>query len=125
MKSGSDITIGDFWGIQHVFPNFDDDKGVSAVMVNTPRGAVFYDGLQADSIETTYADIRTRNTSVEKSVPVPKGRNIFIRSMDSAPMVKTTASLTKPSVAEYVKHFLKRVFTWLKVFPIIGRICKK
>lgn len=33
-KSGSDITIGDFWGVQHVMPEIDDDKGVSVVMVN-------------------------------------------------------------------------------------------
>lgn len=34
-KICSDITIGDFWGVQNFFPNFDDDKGVSAVIVNS------------------------------------------------------------------------------------------
>lgn len=31
-RSGSDITIADFWGIQNIMPDFDDDKGVSLVL---------------------------------------------------------------------------------------------
>ena len=34
-KYGSDITLGDFWGIQHHYPEFDDDKGVNLVLCNT------------------------------------------------------------------------------------------
>ena len=26
---GSDVTMADFWGIQKLYPDFDDDKGVS------------------------------------------------------------------------------------------------
>lgn len=33
-----DITMGDFWGIENVFPEMDDNKGVSQVLVNTPVG---------------------------------------------------------------------------------------
>ena len=33
-KSGSDITIGDFWGIDTYYPAFDDDKGTGLVIVN-------------------------------------------------------------------------------------------
>lgn len=33
-----DITLGDFWGIWEIDPAFDDDKGVSAVMVNSAHG---------------------------------------------------------------------------------------
>ena len=37
-RSGSDITLADFWGIQYVIPEIDDDKGVSLVLVNTDKG---------------------------------------------------------------------------------------
>lgn len=33
-----DITIGDFWGIENSFPDFDDDLGTSLVMVNSDKG---------------------------------------------------------------------------------------
>lgn len=33
-----DITLGDYWGIEREFSHFDDDKGVSLVIVNTEKG---------------------------------------------------------------------------------------
>lgn len=36
-RSG-DITIGDYWGIEKVHPECDDDRGVSLLLVNTPKG---------------------------------------------------------------------------------------
>ena len=33
-----DITIGDYWGVERHYPQLDDDKGISLVMVNTPKG---------------------------------------------------------------------------------------
>lgn len=33
-KSGSDVTIGDFWGIEKILPELDDDKGLSIVLLN-------------------------------------------------------------------------------------------
>ena len=38
-KSQSDITIGDFWGIERVLPQMCDEKGVSIVLPLTERGA--------------------------------------------------------------------------------------
>lgn len=34
----SDITVADFWGVDKVYPDMDDDKGVSLVLVNTEKG---------------------------------------------------------------------------------------
>ena len=34
----SDITIGDFWGIENFHPQLDDNKGTSCVMINTSKG---------------------------------------------------------------------------------------
>lgn len=36
-KSGSDITLGDYWGISSLMPDYDDDKGISAISVNTRK----------------------------------------------------------------------------------------
>lgn len=35
--SHADLTIGDFWGVNTVIPKFDDDKGVSLVLVNSKK----------------------------------------------------------------------------------------
>lgn len=37
-KSGSDITLGDLWGVNQLPLIKDDDTGLSAVIVNTKKG---------------------------------------------------------------------------------------
>ena len=37
-----DITLGDFWGIGKKYPVWDDDKGISVVMLNTEKGMQIY-----------------------------------------------------------------------------------
>lgn len=44
-KSGSDITLGDYWGISSLMPDYDDDKGISAISVNTEKGKAVYANL--------------------------------------------------------------------------------
>ncbi|MCI9132643.1 MAG: 4Fe-4S binding protein [Lachnospiraceae bacterium] len=34
----ADITLGDFWGIERIFPELDDNKGVSLVLINSNKG---------------------------------------------------------------------------------------
>lgn len=46
----TDITIGDFWGIEKYHPEFDDNKGVSLILINTAKGQQLFDFIK-DSIE--------------------------------------------------------------------------
>lgn len=38
LRSGSDLTIGDFWGVENVSPGWEDEKGLSVVLANTEKG---------------------------------------------------------------------------------------
>ena len=38
LRSGSDITIGDFWGVEKCHPDWEDEKGLSVVLINTEKG---------------------------------------------------------------------------------------
>ena len=51
--SHSDLTIADFWGIHIVAPDFDDDKGVGLVLVNTPKGNDYFSRLDMDILPST------------------------------------------------------------------------
>lgn len=37
-KSQSDLTIADFWGIEKIYPDFYDEKGIGILICNTPKG---------------------------------------------------------------------------------------
>lgn len=43
---GSDITLGDFWGIQSAHPEVDFEGGVSVVLCNTAKGAAAVEALK-------------------------------------------------------------------------------
>lgn len=67
-KSGSDITIADYWGIEKLYPEFDDDKGVSLVLINSSKGIKMVDSFDIDYIETTYNQALENNKALENSI---------------------------------------------------------
>lgn len=50
LKRPSDITIGDFWGIEKSMPDFDDNKGTSLVLLNSPKGQRLFEGIKENLI---------------------------------------------------------------------------
>ena len=48
-----DITIGDFWGIENVNSGFNDNKGVSLVLINSEKGNIIFNQIydSRDKIE--------------------------------------------------------------------------
>lgn len=41
-----DITLGDYWGIENVFPEFIDDKGISLILINSSNGKKLFDDVK-------------------------------------------------------------------------------
>ena len=65
--SGSDITLGDFWGVQNHLPELDDNKGTSLVCVNTEKGARFLEKIRPAGtfVETPYTQGLKGNPALE------------------------------------------------------------
>lgn len=79
-RSHSDITIADFWGIEHLHPEFDDDKGANLVFVNSEKGTEIFNSLNCEKIETNFESAIKYNTSYYKSVNEPKYRTYFFKN---------------------------------------------
>jgi coenzyme F420-reducing hydrogenase beta subunit len=47
----SDITIGDFWGIERSIPEYEDKMGVSLVLINTEKGKKLFHSIE-EQVET-------------------------------------------------------------------------
>lgn len=45
-----DITIADYWNIENAAPEFDDNKGVSLVLLNTELGKLYFDRVKNNII---------------------------------------------------------------------------
>lgn len=69
-KSGADITIGDYWGINACHPELYNPSGVSAVLIRTDNGALLYEQSNLKSVRTSYEDVLSGNPVIENS-PAP------------------------------------------------------
>lgn len=58
-----DITIADYWGIEKAAPEFDDNKGVSLVLVNTDNGVKWFEKAKDTVI--------WKQTNIEDSMQPP------------------------------------------------------
>ncbi len=78
-KNCADIIIGDFWGIENVFPEMDDDKGISAVILNSAKGKEIFQKLEGkvELKETTFEAILKANPVLTSSVVYTKNREKF------------------------------------------------
>lgn len=80
--SKADITLGDFWGIGKLFPEMDDDKGTSLVIVHTEKGKDYLNRIQKCVIkEVDYHFVQENNSALCKSVVKPNKRNVFFLDM--------------------------------------------
>lgn len=57
VERSTDITIGDYWGIEKVMPDFYDSKGVSLVLVHSQKGKHLFDMAQKE------LEVRESNTT--------------------------------------------------------------
>lgn len=78
----SDFTLADFWGIDKFAPEFDDNKGVSLLFVNTTRAEIIF-GKIKDSIEYIKA---TKESCMQPNLQHPSvpayNRNQFWRDYE-------------------------------------------
>lgn len=80
-KSGADITMGDFWGIEKLYPELDDDKGTSLVLVNSIRGKKYITDMADRLHEVNFQESIKGNSAYKYSVPRPVNRDYFFRSI--------------------------------------------
>lgn len=113
-KSGSDITIADYWGIYSIIPELDDDKGVSAIVVNTAKGKEIFESIKAVKHEVPYEDLCHKNPSLIRPVSKPQGRKQFYTAEGKSFHERIELLCKTP-----IKTKIKRGITTI-LFAIIG-----
>ncbi len=80
LERESDITLGDFWGVDNIAPDMNDNKGTSLVLINSRKGQQIFDEIKEDIVfkEVNIDDATLYNTSAFKSAEKPVNRDIFI-----------------------------------------------
>lgn len=77
--SKADITIADFWGIEHVLPDFTDNSGVGLAFVHTAKGMEAFNAADFEIREVSMEEATKCNTSYwhSKSMPIRLRKHFF------------------------------------------------
>lgn len=109
-RSHSDLALADFWGISKLNPDFDDDKGVSMLVVYTQHGKDLVD----------WGRLQSYGVLPDVAVPMCRGmkgeikenckRYDFFRQLDDCNNVANLMNkFTRESVWNQMKDFLRPV----------------
>jgi len=114
-KSGADISIADYWGVQKFYLTFDDNKGTCAVMTNTLKGLQYYGLIKSkvDCILSCYDKVVTNNPCIENSVAMPKQREMFWYNYPTrkvAYIEKICNSMNPSRFFLFIKQLISRVY---------------
>ena len=113
-SSHSDLTIADFWGINTVFPEMDDDKGIGLVFVNTEKGKEALDFTQMNAAETTYERIKPLNPACFRSPKIHPKRKEFFEKLDDENIIDLIDDCTKPTVRQQMTMVLVQCKSMIK-----------
>lgn len=80
---GSDLTLGDFWGVQGQHSEAFSDDGVSAVLVNTPRGEEALSRISASVVagESAFEAVAVGNSALTRPVEPFEDHAAFMRAV--------------------------------------------
>ena len=122
LRSGSDVTVADYWGVGSVHPELDDDGGVSVVLVNTARGRELVGGLKnVRLVETRYAVVLRFNPALERSARVPKGRDRFFAMQGSVGERVKKICFVRRLKRDFIE-LVHSIFEWIGLLPLLSII---
>lgn len=119
-KSGSDIQLGDFWGVTRRYPDFYNENGVSLIMIKTKKGQDLFNEIKTKIkyIPATYDDVLDCNINVEKDEEEPINRALFFQSFNNEGITvieRFCPSIRKDGLLGLAKRAIKKALLLLKV----------
>lgn len=117
-RSGSDISIADYWGADRLMPEFYDDKGTSLVIINSEKGKRLFLSAASSAPGIRYAgtsldDARKFNAGFSENVRVPYMRPYFFRGFarGKKDLFRLMDEALHPSLPRRLFWRLKRAFS--------------
>ena len=119
----SDITIADYWGIEKVDNNLDNNIGTSMILLNSKKGEEYFKLAQNDLeyIETEFESILGGNIALTKAIePARINREEFFKDLEKGfdyvtekyyPLRKGEKQKTKLPLTTIVKRGIKKVIS--------------
>lgn len=113
----SDITIGDFWGKDELYPELDGDRGYSLIIANTDQAKAVIEANShlKEGYEVELVKALKYNGAYWDSVEKTPYRNDYIKSISRKPFDKATNKyLRKISIKRRMRYYFKKIKLLLK-----------
>lgn len=87
LQRESDVTLADFWGVQEIMPDMDDDKGTSLIFVHSEKGKELLGRIRNNIVlkETDINKAVSYNPSAIRSAENNPNRGKFFEELDVLP----------------------------------------
>lgn len=107
----SDITLGDYWGIEKIHYEFSDNIGVSLVVIRTQKGQELFNKItkRIRFIETDLEKASVYNTPILSSVEKNSNRNDFLNGYNNENIDNLLKKYCKVSFKIRIIDFIKKV----------------
>lgn len=110
LKSHSDITLADFWGVQRSYPDFYKATGVSLVLINTSLGEQILKKCSCEKNKVDYSIVKKSNPAINKSSDKPDlydyfWENYFSNGLQCLPSI---LEMIRPNILEKIIIMIKR-----------------
>ena len=115
-ERAADITLADFWGVEKLSPEQDDDKGISLVFANSPKGKELFDQIRErlSVWETDAAAAAAENPAMVRSVKPNELRTVFMKAIEKKSFQGALDAVWKPPLSERIKEALKKPLRKIK-----------
>ena len=109
----ADFTLADYWGIQNIAPELDDDRGISSVYVNSAKAMKIMEAI-SDDVMLRRMDLElavAHNVAMIESERVREDRAAFLKDMSRKPFDMVIGKyIDQISLGTKVRWTLRRVF---------------
>ena len=106
-----DITLGDFWGIGRKYPERDDDKGISLIIVNSEKGKNAYESISGkfDAFDSDIDTAKKPQHTMTASTPKNPKNEEFYRLYTEKGIKEAAKAVTHiPSKAKQTYYAIRR-----------------
>lgn len=109
----SDFTLGDFWGIDHILPKINDDKGMSLLIIQTELGENIYQILKKN--------IQSFNVNIHDALKFNASAIVSSKPHYAYSLFKILILFLPFNIASYIatNRYFRKV---LKIFKINNRL---
>ena len=108
----SDITLGDFWGIEKLDTVLDVAHGCSAVIINTTKGEILLNetiSIKCQLEKREICEVLIRNSALQTHVNRPQQRDSIYKELIEYGFGYTVNGRYKPSFSQYIKGVVKGI----------------